>query len=406
MKKLLFLATLVLSMFTASAETETKVLLDVDFAAGIPDGWTTVGDVQVIDGAAVVAAGEDNYILSPVLDLSVAGETGMFRITKLRAGLTAADAEVPYTTMDVYKEYDEESKSSTTLMLTGPEGPYKWNDAEGYNNNTIDLVDNIAAQTCPGQLIRLKFFCKAGYAFRLKEVRVTCEVEKTDDNPDVTPDEKTVLLIDEDFSLFTLPSPDDLSDAVTDEVPAKYTHQAGWLAHGIIALEGQARLQSTKDYIQTPYFDYSGNTEGRFQVSLILGNPSEITTLYMYIKARYVNAAGETVEVVGRDKPTDTAGYYTTLVPGAEEIITKHFQLSKEECPSQRAAILVHDFYNGSEFIVDDIQVSQVQDTTPVGITATQQPTAPAALYNIMGQRVSPTARGLVVKNGKVILKK
>ena len=95
MKKTLLcaVATLVLSLFasTAQAETETKALLDVDFAGGIPEGWTVGGDVQVVDGAAQVAAGKENYLLSPELDLSVAGEVGLFRITKLRASLTPAD---------------------------------------------------------------------------------------------------------------------------------------------------------------------------------------------------------------------------------------------------------------------------------------------------------------------------
>lgn len=411
MKKTLLLSvtTFVLSMFSfmAKAETETKVLLDVDFAGGIPEGWTVVGDVQAAEGAAVVAAGAENYILSPELDLSVAGEAGIFKITKLRAGLTAADAEVPYTTMNVNKEYDEQSKSCTSLMLTGVDGPYKWADAEGYNNNTIDLTDNISAQACASQKIRLKFFCAAGYAFKLKEVKVTCEVEKVVDEP--TPDTKeTVLLINEDFSKFTLPSPADLSDAVTDEVPAKYTNEAGWLAHGIIAMDGKARLQSTKDYIQTPYFDFSGNTESRFSVTLTLSNPSDVSALFMYIKARYVNAAGETVEVVGLDKPTDKAGYYVMVGAGAEEKITKHFQISKDECPSQRAAILVHDFYNGSEFIIDDVQVSQIQDTIPTGIAAAELTPANqnTAVYNIMGQKVNANSRGLIIKNGKLYLKK
>ncbi len=362
-KNLLSLVSTFVMLFVAQfalAETETRTVLDLDFSKG--NGGCTIQGGAVSGGVLTVDAADGNYVETPEIDLSVSTD-GVFKATVTFA-MPAADASVSYVSAYLDKYYNdangaEVKKNMGYPFLYNPAGPWAgYIPADGWQMTTF--TDNISSQVCPSQKVRLRMYVPGGTtAFKLKSITVTCESEvKVEEEPVEEPE--MVTLISEDFSKFTTPSPADLSDATTDMVPAKYTNQPGWKAHGVQALGGFARLQSSKDYIETPTFDFSANSEGKFTVKCKITNPNAGSYLFMYVKAKYVDASGNVKEVVGFDKPEGKDAYYVTV--SKEENITKYFILSKEECPSQKASVYVEDYYKGSEFYIDDVNISCLGD--------------------------------------------
>ena len=347
----------------AMAETETKTVLDLDFSKG--NGGCTIQGGSVSGGVLTVDAADGNYVETPEIDLSVSTD-GVFKATVVFA-MPAADASVSYVSAYLDKYYNDANgadvkKNVGYPFLYNPAGPWAGYIPEG-GWQTTTFTDNISAQVCPSQKVRLRMYVPGGTtAFKLKSITVTCESEvKVEEEPVEEPE--MVTLISEDFSKFTTPSPADLSDATTDVVPAKYTNQPGWKAHGVQSLGGFARLQSSKNYIETPVFDFSANSEGKFTVKCKITNPNAGSYLFMYVKAKYVDASGNVKEVIGFDKPEGKDAYYVTVTN--ESDITKYFILSKEECPSQKASVYVEDYYKGSEFYIDDVTVSCLGDNMP-----------------------------------------
>ncbi len=393
------------------AEVQQKTLIDVDFSQGIPAGWKVFGG-SVADGCLTISAGEDHFLQTPAIDLKEAINGGFFHVT-IEFAIPSIDASVNYVSGTLNKHYVNMDGEET---YTNVGYPFFYNPAgawagyipeTGWQSQSFD--SNISAQVCPDQRIFLRMNIPGGaYDFKVKSFVVTCNIEVEEEEPEI-PEDKIATLIDEDFSLFPSPSPSDIYDIITDEINAKYTKLAGWKAHGIQSLGGSARLQARGDYIQTPVFDFTANGEGKFTVTCKVANPHENATMWIYVDAKYTDQNGNEVKKTGLDKPSADKGYYVTIQPQDTVEIKKYFVLTKEECPSQTACILFHDAYDGTEFFIDDVMVTMVNnnETEPDALLEIN-PVKPATnvIYNLMGQKTDATGKGIRIKNGKKILLK
>ena len=61
-------------------------------------------------------------------------------------------------------------------------------------------------------------------------------------------------------------------------------------------------------------------------------------------------------------------------------------------------------YYSAQGFITDAITVEKSKETTAIQAVRTAQPAAPAAIYNLAGQRVQQPAKGLYIVNGKKVI--
>lgn len=407
-----FITCIMLAMgMTVRAEIQQKTLINVDFANGIPAGWKVSGG-SIVDGALVITAGEEHFLQTPAISLKEAINGGLFKVA-IEFAIPAIDASVNYVsgTLDKYYVNAEGEETKTNVgypFFYNPAGAWaSYIPESGWQSQSI--TSNISAQVCPDQRVSLRMSIPGGtYDFKVKSFVVTCDVEVEEQEEEV-PEDKIATLIDEDFSLFPSYNPEDLYNASTDELNAKYTKVPGWKAHGIQSLGGSARLQSRGDYIQTPVFDFNGNGEGKFTVTCKVANPHENATMWIYVDAIYNDQDGQEVKKTGFDKPSSDKGYYVTIQPQDTVEIKKYFVLTKEECPSQTACILFHDAYDGTEFYIDDVKVTMVSnnEAEPDALLEIAPAThSTSDIYNLMGQKVAAKAKGIRIENGKKILQK
>lgn len=63
-------------------------------------------------------------------------------------------------------------------------------------------------------------------------------------------------------------------------------------------------------------------------------------------------------------------------------------------------------YYSAQGFITDAITVEKSKETTAIQAVRTAQPAAPAAIYNLAGQRVQQPAKGLYIVGGRKVVMK
>lgn len=239
---------------------------------------------------------------------------------------------------------------------------------------------------------QLESFWKKGYrlfAVSASGQRVQVEVpyEGVDDNAEA----ETLVAIDEDFSLLPQGETGSINDGWR-MLPDEYTHQPGWGANQVYSDGGAIRLNaSSSAYIQTPPIDISGNAEGRFTLSL---RHRYAAADYLYVNIYPVDEDGNTDTSVRLKK--ESVGGSTQW-----EEVSRTYAFDAESCPSRRVAIRLQSYWYQKAWF-DDIRVEVPQTPTPVDAPiADVQPST--ATYNILGQRVAPHTRGLVIRGGKKI---
>lgn len=283
------------------------------------------------------------------------------------------------------------------IQLTG------WKNVVAFEVRDADdnLICANSGEVQPSEkkVFQLASFWMKGYrlfAVSAKGDRVEVEVpyEGVDDSSQT----QTLVAIDEDFSLL----PKGESGSINDGwkmLPDEYTHTPGWGANQVYSDNGAIRLNaSSSAYLQTPAIDISGNEEGKFTLSL---RHRYAASDYLYVNIYAVDEKGE-VDTSKRLKKESVGGSTNW------EEVSRSYAFDAESCPTRKVVVRLQSYWYQKAWF-DDIRIEVPQTATPVSAPSAADDVTVSALtgtYNLMGQRVKPNTRGLIIQNGKKIFRK